>query len=131
MSDLNSYQSGKIIYPLYDLLDGTHTLSVKVWDVYNNSSDDYTEFVVVSSENLAIQEVLNYPNPFSDITHFQFEHNRPDEPLLVSIEIPVISKITPPTFETRLIFFLKFFENIKNFWITYPDKIKGIAKPKE
>ena len=24
---------------------------------------------------------MNYPNPFSDITHFIFEHNHPDEQL--------------------------------------------------
>ena len=35
----------------------------------------------------------------------------------VIIRIPVINKITPPIFDTRLTFFLKFFENIKNFWI--------------
>ena len=30
-----------------------------------------------------------------------------------------------------LSYFLKFFENIKNFWIKYPERIKGIAKPAE
>ena len=47
------------------------------------------------------------------------------------IKIPVASKIIPPTFETILIFFLKFFENTKNFCIKKPDNINGIAKPKE
>ena len=36
---------------------------------------------------------------------------------LVKINTPVISKINPPIFDTRSIFFLKFFENIKNFCI--------------
>ena len=44
---------------------------------------------------------------------------------------PVISKINPPIFDTKLIFFLKFLENIKNLCIKYPDKINGIAKPNE
>ena len=26
---------------------------------------------------------------------------------------------------------MKFFENIKNLWIRYPERIKGIAKPNE
>ena len=42
-----------------------------------------------------------------------------------------MNKITPPILDTRPIFFLKFFENIKNFCIKYPDKIKGTAKPNE
>ena len=50
---------------------------------------------------------------------------------MVNIKIPVIKRIIPPIFEIKLIFFLKFFENNKNFWIKYPDKTKGIARPKE
>ena len=42
-----------------------------------------------------------------------------------------ISKIIPPIFDTKLIFFLKFLENIKNLCIKYPDRINGIAKPNE
>ncbi len=30
---------------------------------------------------------MNYPNPFSDITHFIFEHNRPGEALKVELGI--------------------------------------------
>ena len=37
----------------------------------------------------------------------------------------------PPILEIKLIFFLKFLENIKNFCIKAPDKINGIAKPNE
>ena len=48
---------------------------------------------------------------------------------MVNIKIPVIKRIIPPIFEIKLIFFLKFFENNKNFWIKYPDKTKGIAIP--
>ena len=50
---------------------------------------------------------------------------------MVNIKIPVIKRIIPPIFEIKLIFFLKFFENNKNFWIKYPDKTKGIARPNE
>ena len=38
-SDIDSYQSGEIRYPFTELEDGLHTLSVKVWDVFNNSSE--------------------------------------------------------------------------------------------
>ena len=32
-ADTDSYQSGKVTYPFYDLAKGHHTLSLKVWDV--------------------------------------------------------------------------------------------------
>jgi hypothetical protein len=41
------------------------------------SSLKTTEFVVAPSEELALEHVLNYPNPFTTHTEFYFEHNRP------------------------------------------------------
>jgi hypothetical protein len=90
-ADLDSYQSGKIVFPLSGLADGRHTLKLKVWDIYNNSSDAYTEFVVAESATLALTHVLNYPNPFTTKTSFFFEHNRPCNALDVQIQIFTIS----------------------------------------
>lgn len=90
-ADLDSYQSGKIVFPLSGLSDGRHTLKLKVWDIYNNSSDAYTEFVVAESATLALTHVLNYPNPFTTRTSFFFEHNRPCNALDVQIQIFTIS----------------------------------------
>ena len=50
-SNVDNYQRGKIKYPLSNLEEGIHTLRVKVWDVFNNSSQAYTEFLVSHSEN--------------------------------------------------------------------------------
>lgn len=75
-ANLNSYQSGTIIYPFTDLAEGPHTLSLKVWDVYNNSTTVTTEFVVQSASGLLLSHVLNYPNPFTTHTSFFFEHNQ-------------------------------------------------------
>ncbi|HTF02587.1 MAG TPA: type IX secretion system sortase PorU [Bacteroidia bacterium] len=75
-SNINSYQSGTIIYPFADLAEGTHTLSLKVWDVYNNSTTVSTEFVVQAAAGLKLDHVLNYPNPFTTTTSFFFEHNQ-------------------------------------------------------
>lgn len=90
-ADLNSYQSGTVKYPLSDLSPGKHTLKLKVWDVYNNSSSAFTEFVVAESADLALDHVLNYPNPFTTYTEFHFEHNRPNEPLDVQVQILTVS----------------------------------------
>lgn len=89
-SDLNSYQKGKVRYPLKNLAEGKHNLKLKVWDTYNNSSETYTEFYVSKSQNLKIDHVLNYPNPFSTQTSFFFEHNQPCCQLEVQIKIYTI-----------------------------------------
>lgn len=84
---LDSYQSGEIRYPLSGLSEGLHSIKVKVWDVYNNSAEGYTEFVVENSEKLAIKRLMNYPNPFTDKTTFYFEHNKQGKELTVDVEI--------------------------------------------
>jgi hypothetical protein len=90
-ADLNSYQSGSVRYPFYDLEDGTHTLKLKVFDVYNNFAEAETDFVVAEDEDLALEHVLNYPNPFTTYTEFQFEHNRANQPLDIQVQIFTVS----------------------------------------
>jgi hypothetical protein len=90
-ADLDSYQSGKVDYLLNNLTDGRHSVSVKAWDVYNNSGEGYTEFVVAESADLALAHILNYPNPFTTHTSFLFEHNRPGDILSVKIEVFTVS----------------------------------------
>jgi hypothetical protein len=90
-ADIDSFQSGKVKYPFKDLPEGRHTLKLKVWDVYNNSSEARTEFVVASSAELALDHVLNYPNPFTTHTKFMFEHNHPYSQLRAQIQIFTVS----------------------------------------
>jgi len=84
---LDDYKHGIIRYPFADLKEGRHALSLKVWDVHNNSSMAFTEFIVASSEEMAIDHLLTYPNPFKESTTFVFEHNQADEALDIRIEI--------------------------------------------
>ena len=90
-TEINSYQSGKVIYQLKDLSEGTHKLSIKVWDVVNNSSSDETEFVVAKSAELALKHVLNYPNPFTTKTQFFVEHNQANEVIDLEIQVFTVS----------------------------------------
>ncbi|MBP9151167.1 MAG: type IX secretion system sortase PorU [Flavobacteriales bacterium] len=90
-ADLDSYQSGKVLYPFSNLSEGTHNLKLKIWDVYNNSSEAYTEFVVAESAQLALEHVLNYPNPFTTRTSFMFEHNQPCNSLDVQVQVFTVS----------------------------------------
>jgi hypothetical protein len=90
-ADLNSYQSGKVVYPLAKISEGRHTLTFKAWDINNNSAERVTEFVVASSEKMALDHVLNYPNPFTTHTSFFFEHNRPCEGITIQVQIFTVS----------------------------------------
>ena len=90
-SELNSYKKGAVKYPFAKLKEGRHTLKVKAWDIHNNSSEDYTEFVVATDAKLALTHVYNYPNPFTTHTEFMFEHNRCCDDLSISVQIYSIS----------------------------------------
>jgi len=86
-STQDNSRKGQAIYPLNNLTPGRHTLAVKGWDVANNSGEGYTEFVVAEDGKAALDHVLNYPNPFTTNTYFQFEHNLAGQMLDVQINI--------------------------------------------
>lgn len=90
-SALDNPREGKAIYPLRNLAAGRHTLRVKGWDIANNSGEGYTEFVVAEDGKVALDHVLNYPNPFTTNTSFQFEHNLAGQMMDVQISIFSIS----------------------------------------
>lgn len=87
IADVDDYSKGKSNYKFRDLEEGLHTLTVKAWDVYNNSSTTEIQFVVAGDDKLKIERVLNYPNPFVNYTEFWFNHNRPFEPLEVQVQV--------------------------------------------
>ncbi|MBI3717046.1 MAG: type IX secretion system sortase PorU [Sphingobacteriales bacterium] len=90
-AEVDSYQKGTIRFQLPQLEEGVHTLTIKAWDVANNSTTYLLTFRVVKSGDLEITHVLNYPNPFTTHTQFWFEHNRPGENLQVNIRIMTIT----------------------------------------
>lgn len=79
---LDSYQQGVIEYPMSGLEQGRHTLKVRAWDAYNNSSTAESDFSVASTGSLTIQNVFNIPNPAAARTNFTFQQNQP-----VSIDV--------------------------------------------
>ncbi|MBC7651225.1 MAG: type IX secretion system sortase PorU, partial [Deinococcales bacterium] len=58
---LDNYQQGQIRYQLPTLADGVHTLKIKAWDVFNNSSEIILEFTVQKKQQITISHVYNYP----------------------------------------------------------------------
>ncbi|QIA09605.1 type IX secretion system sortase PorU [Draconibacterium halophilum] len=99
-AEKDDYTSGSLQYPLSDLSVGTHTLSLKAWDVANNSSEVEIEFEVTG--DFIINEVSNYPNPIMDYTYFVIEHNQSGESFSAVFDIYNINGKLVDQFETEI-----------------------------
>jgi hypothetical protein len=86
-NDFGSYSSGSVYYPLYGISPGSHTLTLKAWDNFNNSSEVSIHFDSGDEENIVLKNLLNYPNPFNENTRISLQHNRPEGILDVAVSI--------------------------------------------
>lgn len=95
-SDVSSYytavetekgSAGNINYGFSDLSNGHHSLKLKVWDVFNNSSEKTITFNVMSGLKPEIDEIKAFPNPASTTTTFIVTHNRPEATVTITIEV--------------------------------------------
>ena len=100
-ANLNDYKNGTVKYPYTNLAAGHHSIRLKAWDTYNNSAESYLEFVVANDEKLAISHILNYPNPFSNHTVFNFDHNRAGEELDIMVQIYTVTGKLIKTLESK------------------------------
>ncbi len=75
VSNLNDPASGRVEFPFSNLPAGTYEVSVKAWDISNNSAVSKTTFVIKESGLDKLLNVYNYPNPFNNQTNFSFEHD--------------------------------------------------------
>ncbi|SHM03026.1 Peptidase family C25 [Chryseobacterium carnipullorum] len=89
---LADYQKGNVTYPFRNLAIGQHQLTFKVWDINNNSTTATLNFEVKdeADQHLIINRPLNWPNPFTNKTYVQFEHNC-DDILDVNVQIYTIT----------------------------------------
>lgn len=89
---LAEYQKGNVTYPFRNLPVGQHQLTFKVWDINNNSTTATLNFEVKdeADQHLTINRPLNWPNPFTNKTYIQFEHNC-DDILDVNVQIYTIT----------------------------------------
>jgi len=92
-SDKDDYTRGVIRFPLYNLEKGEHTIRLKVWDVFNNSSESTINFVVADENQFVITDFTTYPNPFSTSTDIYFQHNKSNQDLNYVVDIYSITGI--------------------------------------
>lgn len=84
---LDKSNEGTVSFPIAGLNPGKHTLTLRAWDVFNNSNTATLAFEVIEKRSLKVDELINYPNPFTDRTCFVFNHNQNGERLHVVIDI--------------------------------------------
>ncbi len=101
-SDVDNFMSGHIRYPYKNLTAGPHTITLKAWDTYNNSAVGTVDFIAAQSAQLALDHVLNYPNPFSNITTFHFDQNHASEELEVQVQIFTVAGRLIKTLRTSI-----------------------------
>lgn len=87
VSELDNPGKGYITFKMHDLSDGDYTLTLKAWDIYNNSNSAIIHFTVVNSSEMNIEKPVNYPNPVADETSFVFEHNQGGNNIRIRIDI--------------------------------------------
>lgn len=86
-TEQGDFRKGHVYFPMYNLPEGKHTITIRAWDTYNNSGEGTVSFEVRNKDKGFISELYNYPNPVTDITHFVFQHNQAGEPMTVSLQI--------------------------------------------
>jgi len=88
---IDDHTKGVVSFPFAELTPGKHSLRVKAWDVANNSSEKSIEFTVVKDQEVRIENLVNYPNPFTTNTEFIFQHNQSGVVMDVKLEVYTIS----------------------------------------
>lgn len=82
------FQAGTLVLRLPSLPLGEHDISLKAWDNFNNSTLIVKRIEVVSTEDLQITEVMNYPNPVrgsGQNTSFQYCLNNDVDKVIIKV----------------------------------------------
>ncbi len=85
----NKLGAGTVVYDLINLDEGRHTVTIKAWDILNNSSEKSIDFVVIDSEEGFIKNLSVYPNPaqMNGEINFCFEHDLVNTNIDVTVEL--------------------------------------------
>lgn len=73
--DIDDSRRGMVSYRLENLTAGTHTLTLKAWNIWGLSNSATVSFCVHGSDTACFSQLKAYPNPASGHTTFHFETN--------------------------------------------------------
>lgn len=86
-SNFGDYTRGILSYSLPPLSAGKHTLTLRAWDMMNNSSVVNVEFYVIEGLCPALTDVTVTKNPAMDETTFLVTHDRPESVVTYLVEV--------------------------------------------
>lgn len=91
-SDLSEFYTphstgGDIAYQLENISDGTHQLTLRVWDTCGNPAEKTIDFTVFKGQKPTIFDAYSDANPASIEANFFVSHNRPDAMLTVQVQV--------------------------------------------
>ncbi len=86
---VGDYKRGTVALSLDALSPGPHTLMLRVWDLYNNSSVGELSFVVVPGLAPDLAQITLSPNParYGQTSYFVLTHDLPYSTMDVKIEV--------------------------------------------
>jgi hypothetical protein len=73
VSDVNTYQSGSIVFNLPLLKKGPHQMVLRAWDLIGNMSKDTIFFYTPDSTRLVANKSSIFPNPVNQNSKLSFD----------------------------------------------------------
>lgn len=86
-AETGSYSKGIVKFKLPELSDGEHSLTLRAWDLLNNSTTKSMTFEVIKGLAPVIFSVYNWPDQVSTETHFVIKNDRPETMLSATVEV--------------------------------------------
>lgn len=86
---VGDYRKGSIEFTIGELAAGEHTLLLRAWDIFNNSSTDTIHFVTVPNLAPEFVDITTSSNPINsgEKMEFTLTHDRPGSTLDITIEL--------------------------------------------
>lgn len=85
--EMNDFRYGTAMYPYAGLETGMHTMTIRAWDMFNNSSERSINFFVFEESGIHVTDVYAFPNPVTEGTTFTFSPEPGNGAMDVSIGI--------------------------------------------
>ncbi|GAO28183.1 hypothetical protein JCM15548_247 [Geofilum rubicundum JCM 15548] len=87
----DDFREGMVIFQMPQLEPGRYDITVKAWDTFNNSSTEFSHFVVGTGTDLSIRDFKWYPNPITGNSTGYFSFQTDDPAVALSIVAEAIS----------------------------------------
>ncbi len=86
-SSFGDYRSGKLVYEIPKLEDGSYTLTFRAWDLLNNSSTETLTFNVENGIKPHLYTFYAAPNPAESYVNFIFKHDQPQSEMNIELYV--------------------------------------------